>query len=576
MVDSVASLDINVRTNDVDKADSSLQKLTTTGKKTEAQVAAIEREVKQLGVTGKRAANEVGSSFARNNASIQNAAFQFQDLAVQIEGGVAPSRALAQQIPQLLGGFGAVGAVTGLVAGLAATLAGPLVDGLFESITSTENLEKALEALSDTITMTSEGTLLLTDEFGRLSKESQDLAEVQLRARLISAAEASNAAFASLKDTLNDFDDAIRTSGRGIAASQARLNSLAKEYGLTANEVAELARLTREAVDSKSLEDIQKLRDRITELGISTAKDSEEFIKFAQSVNEGTAAMERQAEITSLLNEAINDQTAVIQERTQAGIDQTAELEKQAARAAVIRERELEQLEREEQRLEAHFDRLETQRERDLQRQEAAADREQRVQRSRLRSVTSFTQNSLSVIENGAEEGSAIQKAAFLANQAVAIPSMIVSTEEAATQALSVGGPIAGPILSGAIRALGYASIGIAAGQTVGAVAGRHQGGNVSSNEPFMVGERGPELFVPGNSGRIINNNQMKNQSSGEMNIQIINQTTGRIDNVVQQQLSRNDVVLIIQETMPAEAANPNSRFSKTMTNNTSTKRRLS
>ena len=35
-------------------------------------------------------------------------------------------------------------------------------------------------------------------------------------------------------------------------------------------------------------------------------------------------------------------------------------------------------------------------------------------------------------------------------------------------------------------------------------------GGNVMSNRPYMVGERGPELMVPSSSGRIIPNSKLR------------------------------------------------------------------
>ena len=40
-------------------------------------------------------------------------------------------------------------------------------------------------------------------------------------------------------------------------------------------------------------------------------------------------------------------------------------------------------------------------------------------------------------------------------------------------------------------------------------VPGKAKGGSVSSNSPYMVGEQGPELFVPGKSGTIVPNNAL-------------------------------------------------------------------
>ena len=58
----------------------------------------------------------------------------------------------------------------------------------------------------------------------------------------------------------------------------------------------------------------------------------------------------------------------------------------------------------------------------------------------------------------------------------------------------SVGGSSGGHIDSGSNFAGGY---------------GRAGGGSVNANMPYMVGERGAEMFVPKSSGNIVNNNQL-------------------------------------------------------------------
>jgi hypothetical protein len=47
------------------------------------------------------------------------------------------------------------------------------------------------------------------------------------------------------------------------------------------------------------------------------------------------------------------------------------------------------------------------------------------------------------------------------------------------------------------------------------ALPGRANGGSVNANSAYMVGERGPELFVPGTSGAIIPNNRMGSGGGG-------------------------------------------------------------
>jgi hypothetical protein len=44
-------------------------------------------------------------------------------------------------------------------------------------------------------------------------------------------------------------------------------------------------------------------------------------------------------------------------------------------------------------------------------------------------------------------------------------------------------------------------------------LAGRANGGSVSSGRSYLVGERGPELFVPGAQGNIVPNNAMGGSS---------------------------------------------------------------
>jgi hypothetical protein len=56
------------------------------------------------------------------------------------------------------------------------------------------------------------------------------------------------------------------------------------------------------------------------------------------------------------------------------------------------------------------------------------------------------------------------------------------------------------------------AAIGAVAGATMGGgagIPGRASGGPVSANTPYMVGERGPELFVPGRGGSIVPNGKL-------------------------------------------------------------------
>lgn len=114
---------------------------------------------------------------------------------------------------------------------------------------------------------------------------------------------------------------------------------------------------------------------------------------------------------------------------------------------------------------------------------------------NQIATMSGYMQSSLSTmtqaLADAGAESNIVYKAMFAAQKAMAIPSMIVSTEEGAAKALALG-PVAGPIAAGAIRALGYASIATVAGQ---AIAGLFdQGGLIPAGKSGIVGEFGPEL----------------------------------------------------------------------------------
>ena len=58
-------------------------------------------------------------------------------------------------------------------------------------------------------------------------------------------------------------------------------------------------------------------------------------------------------------------------------------------------------------------------------------------------------------------------------------------------------------------------------GGFLGGLFGRANGGRVSANQPYMVGERGREVFVPTTSGTIVPNNQLGGGSTNVINVSV-------------------------------------------------------
>ena len=116
---------------------------------------------------------------------------------------------------------------------------------------------------------------------------------------------------------------------------------------------------------------------------------------------------------------------------------------------------------------------------------------------------------------------------------------------------------------------------------------GRATGGSVAGGSLYRVNELGPELLsyggsdylmMGGSGGYVKPVGAADTERRGAGNITVVNQTTGRVDKVEQRQLTRDDVVLIIQEQTPgimvSQTQNANSAFSRTMQGSFNTTRR--
>ncbi|HRH13180.1 MAG TPA: hypothetical protein PK225_02390 [Azonexus sp.] len=91
--------------------------------------------------------NKTTGFFDKHTYALQNASYQLTDFAVQVQNGTRVSVALGQQLPQLLAGFGALGAVVGLAASLLPTL----VTMMANTDSGAKSLKDALGDLNDTI-----------------------------------------------------------------------------------------------------------------------------------------------------------------------------------------------------------------------------------------------------------------------------------------------------------------------------------------------------------------------------------------------------------------------------------------
>lgn len=118
--------------------------------------------------------------------------------------------------------------------------------------------------------------------------------------------------------------------------------------------------------------------------------------------------------------------------------------------------------------------------------------------------------------------------------------------------------------------ASGSSAVGGFFGDLFKAVAGsffggaKAPGGDVIGGREYLVGEHGPEMFVPRTAGAIA----PANAAGGTGAISIINQTSGRIDSVATQRVSATERALILQENRAAilgELYDPGSKMSRAL-----------
>lgn len=107
-------------------------------------------------------------------------------------------------------------------------------------------------------------------------------------------------------------------------------------------------------------------------------------------------------------------------------------------------------------------------------------------------------------------------RTAFELNKAFAIKDAIVSTAQGVSKALGMG-PLGIP-LAVAIGALGFAQVATIASTKY---AGRRLGGRMNQDQPYMVGEAGPELVVPDRASNVVPNSKLGNQQPVTVNFNI-------------------------------------------------------
>lgn len=207
----------------------------------------------------------IGRMSRRSQQQLQNVSYQFQDVLVQISSGTSATRALGQQLPQMLSGFGALGGVLGLAAAAAVPLIGMLGGGADKAKKLAESVKKLEGAVSDyrsAVADANQSTAELIEKYGAAAGAARELLqEVSRLSRLETTRELQDgikkleSGFAGIKDTLDtiDAEKALGIEDSGLIAGAVK--ALNDEYGLTVEQARELMRLLTDAQTAQSVRD---------------------------------------------------------------------------------------------------------------------------------------------------------------------------------------------------------------------------------------------------------------------------------------------------------------------------------
>lgn len=176
---------------------------------------------------------------------------------------------------------------------------------------------------------------------------------------------------------------------------------------------------------------------------------------------------------------------------------------------------------------------------------------------------------SAELLQSIGQEGSIAYKTLFFASKAAAIAQAVINTELAATKAMAEGGLIFGIPAATAIRAVGYASVALIAGQSLAGMA--HDGIDRVPETGTWLLQKGERVVTASTSAKLddtLTKVQQARQDSGAGGyIHIQNSYTGKPDDATLAAIDRRNERLVkdIRRDMAQQVYNPSNEFGRAL-----------
>jgi hypothetical protein len=232
---------------------------------------------------------------------IQNAAYQIGDFAVQVGAGTSASIALGQQLPQLLGGMGVLGAVLGAVVAVAIPLASSFLksgDAAGDLEDAVGDLRSAVSDYNSAVERANSPTDELAEKYGRASDKARNLLRVLSQLARLDAIESIRKggaqvleAFDELQGRLDRFDQVLQQGySESEPAAVRQVRKIKEEYGLTLGQARQLVALMSDYQSADSLDAqaaaLQAMSTFLTEAARGADETNENLISIARSTAE--------------------------------------------------------------------------------------------------------------------------------------------------------------------------------------------------------------------------------------------------------------------------------------------------
>lgn len=175
---------------------------------------------------------------------------------------------------------------------------------------------------------------------------------------------------------------------------------------------------------------------------------------------------------------------------------------------------------------------------------------------------------SAQLLQSIGQEGSLAYKTLFIASKAAAMAQAVINTELAATKAMAEGGLIMGIPAATAIRAVGYASVALIAGQSLAGMA--HDGIDRVPETGTWLLQKGERVVTASTSAKLdatLERVQQSRQASAGGTFYIQNSFTGKPDDATLEAIDQRNrqLVISIRKEMAAQVVKPTNEFGRAL-----------